>query len=103
MAQHGPAGYWEEHMEQIYGIAAFRSRSQVLRLEAAARRAGIASSVVNTPRAAAIGCGLSLKVAEEDLSRLQQLIRQERYETLIGLYRVDSSSGQPRLQTFLRR
>ena len=90
-------------MEEIYGIAAFRSRSQVLHLEAAARRAGIDTSVVNTPRAVAAGCGLSLKVAEKDIAKIQQLIRQNRYEALIGLYRVDASSGRPRLQTISHR
>ena len=91
-----------DNMEQIYGIAAFRSRSQVLHLEAAARKAGIESSVVNTPRAVAAGCGLSLKVAEKDLPQLQQLLRKNHYEALIGLYRVDSSSGRTRLQAVSR-
>ena len=87
-------------MGEVYGIAAFRSRSQVLHLEAAAKRAGIESKVVNTPRAVAAGCGLSLRVSQEDLPRLQQLLRQTRYETLIGLYRVETTSGRTRLQAF---
>lgn len=89
-------------MGESYGIAAFRSRSQVLRLEAAAKQAGIEGTIVNTPRAAALGCGLSLKVAEKDLPRLQQILHKARYETLIGLYRVDTESGRTKLQAISR-
>ena len=89
-------------METRYGIAAFRSRSQVLRLEAEARRAGIEGRIVSTPRSAAVGCGLSLKVAEKDLPALKKLIGRSRYETLIGLYSVDASSGRARLQVYSR-
>ncbi|MDO4740580.1 MAG: DUF3343 domain-containing protein [Eubacteriales bacterium] len=87
-------------MMEEYGIAAFRSRSQVLQLEAAAKQAGIEGRIVSTPRAAAAGCGLSFMVAQKDLARLQQLIRQRKYPTLIGLYRVDTSSGRTRLQVY---
>ena len=87
-------------MEERYAIAAFRSRTQVLRLEADARRVGIEGTVVSTPRAAALGCGLSLKVAHKDLPALQKLIERNRYQTLIGLYSVDTSTGRARLQVY---
>ena len=44
-------------MQDQYGIAAFRSRQQVLRFEDALRREGVQTSVVTTPRAVALGCG----------------------------------------------
>lgn len=89
-------------MGEIYGIASFRSRSQVLRLEATLRQAGIQTSVINTPRAVAAGCGLSLRFAQEDMPRVQQILRQMRYETLIGLYLVDTTSGRTRLRSYAK-
>ena len=38
-------------MRDVYGIAAFRSRQQVLRFEATLRRMGVPNRVVSTPRA----------------------------------------------------
>ena len=37
-------------MNPSFGIAAFRSRTQVLRMEEALRRAGLPAGVVATPR-----------------------------------------------------
>ena len=45
-------------MQSSFGIASFRSRTQVLRMESALRRAGVSVQVVSTPRDVAIGCGL---------------------------------------------
>ena len=36
--------------EEIFGVASFRSRQQVLQMEAALRREGVPVSVVTTPR-----------------------------------------------------
>lgn len=43
--------------EEIFGIASFRSRQQVLQLESALRRVGVPASIVTTPRDVALGCG----------------------------------------------
>ena len=48
-------------MSSSFGIAAFRSRTQVLRLEDALHRAGLSAGVISTPRQVAIGCGLSVR------------------------------------------
>ena len=37
-------------MNSSFGIAAFRSRTQVLRMEDALRRAGLSAGVISTPR-----------------------------------------------------
>ena len=85
-------------MQEIYGIAAFRSRQQVLRFEDALRREGIASSVVTTPRAVALGCGLSVRfdIANADLVR--RVLRRENPGNLIGLYRVENAGTRPEIR-----
>ena len=46
--------------QENYGIAAFRSRQQVMRFDSALRRAGIEADIVSTPRVVSVGCGLSV-------------------------------------------
>ena len=81
-------------MQNIYGIAAFRSRQQVLRFEDALRREGIQAGVMTTPRAVALGCGLSVRFDLNDASRVQSVLRRENPGNLIGLYRVEPGNGR---------
>ena len=52
--------------QEIFGIGSFRSRQQVMRFEAALRRAGIRSQVISTPRDVSVGCGLSVRFDLKD-------------------------------------
>ena len=49
-------------MQERFGIAAFRSRQQALKLEAALKREGLPVRMISTPREVALGCGLLLSV-----------------------------------------
>lgn len=83
-------------MQEIFGIAAFRSRQQVTRFDAALRRAGIRSQVISTPRDVSVGCGLSVQFDLRDAPRVQQVFHQTRPGNLIGFYRVERSGrGRP--------
>lgn len=82
-------------MRDVFGIAAFRSRQQVLRFEDTLRREGIASGVVTTPRAVALGCGLSVRFDMENADRVKAVLRRENPGNLIGLYRVEQTGGKP--------
>lgn len=81
-------------MWEIYGIAAFRSRQQVLRFEDILRREGVNVRIVTTPRAVALGCGLSVRFALEDAERVRTVLRRANPGNLIGLYRVEQSGGR---------
>lgn len=83
-------------MQEIFGIAAFRSRQQVTRFDAALRRNGIRSQVISTPRDVSIGCGLSVRFDLRDAPAVQQVYRQTRPGNLIGFYRVErTGNGRP--------
>ena len=90
-------------MNSSFGIAAFRSRTQVLRMEDALHRAGLNAGVVSTPREVSIGCGLSVRF---DLAQTQQVMnvyRQLNPGALIGFYRVDDyGTRQIRLTPILQ-
>lgn len=76
-------------MNSSFGIAAFRSRTQVLRLEEALRRAGMDAGVISTPREVAIGCGLSVRFPLADAQKAMAVSRRLAPSALIGFYRVD--------------
>ena len=85
-------------MQEVYGVTAFRSRSQVFMFEGALRREGIPVKIVSTPRDVSMGCGLSVRFRLEDTAAVMRVLRQVNTTNLIGLYRVEySGSGKPRL------
>lgn len=76
-------------MTDAYGVAAFRSRQQVMRFEAALRRRGIPVQIITTPRAISLGCGLSARFPLEEANRVRQTLREGNPTNLIGLYRAE--------------
>lgn len=76
-------------MEENYCIAAFRSRQQVMAFERAMRLLGGSPTIITTPRAVAMGCGLSVKFAPADLDRARQAYRHMPPGNLVGFYRID--------------
>ena len=76
-------------MSSSFGIAAFRSRTQVLRLEDALRRAGLSAGVISTPRQVAIGCGLSVRFELAEYAQVMAVYRRLNPTALVGFYRVD--------------
>lgn len=75
-------------MEERFGIAAFRSRQQVLAFEQALRRAGVGASIVTTPRSIAVGCGLSVRFELADVQRVAAVYRAAQPANLIGFYQA---------------
>jgi len=85
-------------MQDAFGIAAFRSRQQVLLLESALHRDGLQASVMTTPRDVALGCGLSVRFRLEDADAVLRAIKAQRPTNLVGVYRVEpSGTRKPKL------
>ncbi len=75
-------------MEENFCIASFASRLQVMALEELLKSRGIEASIVTTPRAVALGCGLSVRFEEKDAPRVKALYQASGLGNLIGFYRV---------------
>jgi len=80
--------------QEVFGIASFRSRQQVLKFEAALRRSGVRVEVITTPRDVSVGCGLSIRFELGDAERVMEVYRQLMPSNLIGFYRVERVQGQ---------
>ena len=81
-------------MGESFGVAAFRSRQQVMRMNDWFRKEGLKTSVVSTPREISAGCGLSIRFDLKDLSSVRRATTAARPSNMIGLYRVDAKNGQ---------
>jgi len=75
-------------MEENFCIASFSSRLQVMAFEEALKHQGMKASIVTTPRAVALGCGLSVRFEEKDAPRVKALYKALGLGNLIGFYRV---------------
>ena len=84
-------------MNDVYGIAAYRSRQQVLMLESALRREGVNVKIVTTPREVSMGCGLSARFELSDAPHVARTVRRMNTGNLIGLYRVEYANGRTNL------
>ena len=84
-------------MRDIYGVAAFRSRQQVLRFESTLKRQGIPVRVVSTPRDISMGCGLSVRFPMEYLQGVRRALLMANPGNLIGLYRAEYDGARLRV------
>ena len=75
-------------MEENFCIASFSSRLQVMAFEEVLKKQGVKASIVTTPRAVALGCGLSVRFEERDAARVKALYKALGLGNLIGFYRV---------------
>ena len=85
-------------MRDVYGVAAFRSRQQVLRFEAVLRRMGVPARVVSTPRDISMGCGLSVRFPMEYVQDVRRALLMQNTSNLIGLYRAEYDGGRLRVR-----
>ena len=84
-------------MREAYGVAAFRSRQNVLWFEQVLRRHGVPVSVISTPRNISMGCGLSLRFPLGSAQAVQRTIGRGPGNNLIGLYRADYDGSRLRV------
>ena len=80
--------------QEVFGIASFRSRQQVLKFEGALRRSGVRVEVITTPRDVSVGCGLSIRFELSETERVMDVYNQLRPSNLIGFYRGERTNGQ---------
>lgn len=70
-------------------IAVFRSRSQAMDCNAVLRSAGIPVNLINTPKEANVGCGLSVKIPQSFLQRAKSVIIRKRYSAFYGFMKLN--------------
>ena len=71
-----------------YIIVVFRSRNQTARMFDVFRSYGINCDIINTPRQANVGCGLSLRISENDLYNARVVVNKHPQSSFVGFFKV---------------
>lgn len=77
-----------------YVLVAFRSRAHTVRFAEYLRVHGIKNEIVNTPKEAGVGCGLSVKVSKNAFSTVKRAVFGVNYGSFAGFFLVTSYGGR---------
>lgn len=75
-------------------LAVFRSRAQAIDCNNKLTNSRIRASVINTPKEANVGCGLSVKIPHNQLARAKMIIANTRYSAFYGYYTMQNLYGR---------
>ena len=81
-------------------LAVFRSRSQAVDCNSRLRRGGIPSNLINTPKEAGVGCGLSVKFPQNMEMRAKAIIFGGRYSAFYGFMTMSTVYGRTTFKRF---
>lgn len=81
-------------------LAVFRSRSQAIDCMTKMRALNIPAQLINTPKEANVGCGLSLKFPQNAANRVKNVISRVNYSAFYGYMRIDYRSGKMLIRGF---
>lgn len=80
-----------------YILAIFRSRAQAVDCNIRLKSSGIAAELINTPKEANIGCGLSLKIPHAAAERAKNIIKRVNYSAFYGFFILQNTYGRVQL------
>lgn len=83
-----------------YLIAVFKSRTQVMKFYEKLQDCRIPADVVNTPREASLGCGLSVKFSCQDYYYIKKLLSSEYFHSFAGLFKVTEKGHHKSVKAF---
>jgi hypothetical protein len=77
-----------------YVAVAFRSRSDTLRLAEFLRDNGISVQIINTPKEAGVGCGLSIKTYPSMIPLMRTAVKMANLKSFVGFFLVKTVGGK---------
>lgn len=72
-------------------LVAFDSTHAAIKLEKLAKEAQLKARLIGTPESISASCGLTLKLRDEDLSAVVELIKNNDLEEAVGIYTMIDS------------
>lgn len=78
-------------------LAVFRSRSQAMDCLGKMKKLGVPAQLINTPKEANVGCGLSLKFPIGASARAKNLIARTNYSAFYGYMKIQNDGGRLRI------
>ena len=81
-------------------LAIFRSRSQAMDCYFKMKANNLPVTLINTPKEANVGCGLSLKIPPASAGRAKSLIGKVRYSAFYGYMKINTHGGRFTIKNF---
>ncbi len=75
-------------------LAVFRSRSQAMDCYSRIKAAGLGAQLINTPKEAGVGCGLSVKFANAAAGRVKNIIARANYSAFYCYMKIENRYGR---------
>lgn len=82
-----------------YVIVAFRSRAQTIKFYQTLSVNGMVAEIVNTPKEAGVGCGLSVKISSAQLIYVKNVVKSLNFNSFAGTFLVKIISGKRFVRT----
>ena len=77
-----------------YIAVTFRSRSHTVKFYEFLRRNGVRGEIINTPKEAGVGCGLSVKISVSDFLAVKKAVRASGLNSFAGFFLVKMNYGR---------
>lgn len=75
-------------------VIAFRSRAETVRFSEFVRKNGVYCQIINTPKEAGVGCGLSVRMAKSDYAKAARAVRIVGFGSFAGIFLVGYVGGK---------
>jgi len=76
-----------------YLVVAFRVRAQTIAFSVLLKDNGVYNEIVNTPKEAGVGCGLSVKISQSQLHIVKRALGAGAFNSFAGIFKVKISGG----------
>jgi hypothetical protein len=82
-----------------YVIVSYRSRSYTIKYANFLREHGISCAVVNTPKEAGVGCGLSVQIEKADFYQVKRAVFSSNMESFAGFFLVTAFGNKKQVRS----
>ena len=76
-----------------YVVVAFRSRTNTVKVSKYLSENGVYNEIINTPKEAGVGCGLSIKISKERFAQVKRIVLGLSLSSFAGFFLVKNVAG----------
>ena len=91
--------YAKEEGFMEFVVVAFRSRAHTVRFSEILRLIGVMNEIVNTPKEAGVGCGLSVKISKSTFPSVKRAVFSASLNSFAGFFLVSVYGGKRIVRT----
>ncbi len=82
-----------------YIVISFKSRAHTVRYAEFLRKSGTYCQIINTPKEAGVGCGLSVRINVNDFAAAKSAVRITAYSSFAGFFLVKTVGARRQVKS----